>query len=149
MCSTRLSQTVDHAWSGQFCTDSSIGEALPGNFYAGTSHALSDHKIFTATLELPVSSPWSSLSPALVVVAFRNAPVDFQSSMLDGRSWTAAVQSRSFLNKRGLIFQLHQLPSLFDCGCKLWCPVRRDRTAVDTTTTLLVSGLMAVCVRKI
>ena len=92
---------------------------------------------------------WSSSSPARVVVAFRNAPVDFQSSMLDGRTWNAAVRSGAFLNKRGVTLQCHLLPSLFDCGCKLWCPVGSDWTAVDTTTTLLVSGLMAVCIRKI
>ena len=87
---------------------------------------------------------WSS-----VVVAFWNAPVEFQSSMLDGRTWTAAVRIGAFLKNRGVTLQWHLLLSLFDCGCKLWCPVGSDRTAVDTTTTLLVSGLMAVCIRKI
>lgn len=76
-------RTVDHAWSGQFCTDSAVGEAVPGNVYAGTAHALSDHNLVTATFELPVSSPLSSSSPARAVAAFGKALADFQSIVLD------------------------------------------------------------------
>ena len=95
----------------------------------------------------------SPLSPSNASIATNtsssNGDFDFQSSMLDGRTWTAAVRIGAFLKNRGVTLQWHLLLSLFDCGCKLWCPVGSDRTAVDTTTTLLVSGLMAVCIRKI
>lgn len=54
-------------WSGQFCTDATIGEAVASNVQSGTATALTDHNAVTASFTLPGASSASAAGAGAAV----------------------------------------------------------------------------------
>ncbi|CAB9498118.1 expressed unknown protein [Seminavis robusta] len=77
-------------WSGQFCHDTTLGEAKPNNLYRASAYALSDHNLVTATFTLPDSSGASTWAAR---IAFNNAV----------RSWNSGIVDEAACGQQGTV----------------------------------------------